>query len=260
MLGIERQSIFGIVMANSTEPLEKAVQQIEQRRKILGISQRALSEMAGMAPNYLNQAVAGVAKPKASTLFQFAQVLGCSIDDLYQGNGNIDVASMSVQAKALARGQTRSHQTEPRGASPSASSDLVKIPEYDVLASAGGGSNVEAEPLRDEWNFSSSFVSSELRVAPSNAVIIEVRGDSMEPKLFSGDRIMVDRADKNISMPGVFLIHDGWGTVVKRVERVPSTEPPQVRLVSDNDLHAPYVVDASEITIIGRVVWRAGRV
>ncbi len=235
-------------------PIEKAIKQIELRRKLLGISQRALSEQAGMAPNYLNQAVAGKAKPKAETLFNFAQALGCTIEDLYAGNGTINIDQTVAAAKARQR-MPQQGAVVPVVAAP----ERVQIPEYDVLASAGGGSNIELEQVKGNWDFDLTFIH-QLGVSPRNAVIVEVRGDSMEPTLSSGDRIMIDRGDTNVSMPGVFLIFDGDGTVVKRIEKVYGSEPLKVRLLSDNGRHAPYEVPASGIVIIGRACWRGGRI
>lgn len=235
-------------------PIEKAIKQIELRRKLLGISQRALSEQAGMAPNYLNQAVAGKAKPKAETLFNFAQALGCTIEDLYAGNGSIKLESHIKPTRTDNAWGNASVAVQPIPKK----SQSVSIPEYDVLASAGGGSHIEQEPLKYMWEFDPVFIH-QLGVAARNAVIVEVRGDSMEPTLNSGDRIMIDRADTNVAMPGVFLIFDGGGTVVKRIEKVYGSDPLMVRLLSDNERHSAYKVDAASIHIIGRVCWRGGR-
>jgi phage repressor protein C with HTH and peptisase S24 domain len=46
--------------------------------------------------------------------------------------------------------------------------------------------------------------------------------------------------------------------VIKRVEKVPGKAV--AVLISDNSLHTRYEVPLSDISVAGRVVWRAGRV
>jgi phage repressor protein C with HTH and peptisase S24 domain len=132
------------------------------------------------------------------------------------------------------------------------------VPEYGVNASAGGGAVVSDENVISNWPFTEDYLASELRLGNSNLAIIEVRGDSMEPTLSSGDRILVNLSDTQISQPGIFVLFDGDGTVIKRLEKIPGKNA--VVLISDNERHTRYEVPLSDISVAGRVVWRAGRV
>lgn len=138
--------------------------------------------------------------------------------------------------------------------------DRVLVPEYDVRVSAGGGFLVGAETMRDEWPFSRRYLVEELRLRPSQLVILEVEGDSMEPTLRSGDRVLVDRSDANPFKPGIYVLWDGAATVVKRLQRAYDAGPNAVDIVSDNPLHATYRVAVDLLNVIGRVVWLARRV
>jgi phage repressor protein C with HTH and peptisase S24 domain len=130
------------------------------------------------------------------------------------------------------------------------------IPEYDIRASAGGGSMSSEENIITNWPFSPEYIQNELRTSPEHLALIEVKGDSMEPTLSSGDRIMVNMADVNISQPGIFVIFDGDGTVIKRLERVYTSEEPTVALISDNEKHTRYEVLLNDrIKVVGRVIW-----
>ena len=62
--------------------------------------------------------------------------------------------------------------------------------------------------------------------------MITVDGDSMEPLLSSGDRILIDVSRRVPVPPGIFVIWDGMGLVAKRIEHVPHSEPPKVVLKS----------------------------
>ncbi len=85
-------------------------------------------------------------------------------------------------------------------------------------------------------------------------IVIEVIGDSMVPALNPGDRVVVDTADRTPSPPGMFVVWDGLGLVVKRVEYIAHSAPPILRLFSDNGHYAPYERSLGEAQIRGRVI------
>lgn len=130
----------------------------------------------------------------------------------------------------------------------------ISIPEYDIKLSAGGGTLVEGDDIKARWGFSREYVTRELRASPNALNMVEVIGDSMEPKLMPGDRIIVDQNDTNPTPPGVFALWDGFGLVVKNVSRIHGADPYKLLLVSENSVYPPYEVLADEIKIIGRVV------
>lgn len=66
---------------------------------------------------------------------------------------------------------------------------------------------------------------------------------------------MVDLGDQSIEQGGVFAIYDGTVTVVKRIEKIPGTDPIEVMLLSDNPLHNDYRVLGEMVQVAGRVVW-----
>tara|TARA_R110000868_G_scaffold177787_1_gene416832 strand:- start:1105 stop:1749 length:645 start_codon:yes stop_codon:yes gene_type:complete len=131
------------------------------------------------------------------------------------------------------------------------------VTEYDIRASAGGGSLTSEENIRSEWPFDPAYISDFLGLPTSELAIIEVRGDSMEPTLSSGDRVMVHMTDRQASQPGIFILYDGGGTVIKRVEKIPGRD--MLVLISDNPLHTRYEVSGDDVQIVGRVVWAAKR-
>ncbi len=90
--------------------------------------------------------------------------------------------------------------------------------------------------------------------------MVEVQGDSMEPTLRPGDHVIVDTANRAPSPPGIFVLWDGIGSVVKRVEHIHGSDPATYRIISDNPKHNPYERSAGEANIVGRVVWVGRRV
>lgn len=137
-------------------------------------------------------------------------------------------------------------------------SNVISVPEYDIRLSAGGGYHVDAETIKDMWVFTINYIQ-ELRLKQADLVVVEVEGDSMEPKLFSGDRVMINQSDQDVNRPGIFAIWDTSALVVKRIEKIPASDPPMLRLISDNPNHSKYDVLAEDTKIIGRIVWFARR-
>lgn len=64
---------------------------------------------------------------------------------------------------------------------------------------------------------------------------------------------MVDTQDRSPSPPGIFVVWDGFGLVVKRMEMVPYSDPPKVRLISRNREYSTLELPAEDVHINGRV-------
>lgn len=134
--------------------------------------------------------------------------------------------------------------------------EFVAIQHACVRPSMGGGAVIENEdgPARD-FHFRRAWIRDRLKAAPSQMRVMDVQGDSMTPTLNEGDVVLVDMNQRNPIPPGVFVLHDGMGLVAKRLEHVPMSDPPRVRIISDNHQYSPYECTAEEVNIVGRVRW-----
>lgn len=138
---------------------------------------------------------------------------------------------------------------------------FIGIAEIDVRASAGPGAFHEGlEETKVTWLFPEAMVRHEFRAPPKELRMITVDGDSMEPLLSSGDRILIDTSQRVPVPPGIFVIWDGMGLVAKRVEHIPHSDPPKVLIKSINPEYQAYERIAEEVNVVGRVVWLARRV
>ncbi|MCL8385537.1 S24 family peptidase [Xanthobacter aminoxidans] len=107
------------------------------------------------------------------------------------------------------------------------------------------------------------YLQQEISRAPAGRMHwVRVRGDSMEPTLQGGDHVAVDTTDTALGQGGMFVARNGDGEIiVKRLYRIPKSDPPQIEVRSDNaTLEPPRVVDADWLTVIGRVVAKIGRI
>jgi phage repressor protein C with HTH and peptisase S24 domain len=77
----------------------------------------------------------------------------------------------------------------------------------------------------------------------------------MEPLLRNGDEILVDRTPRPLR-DGIHVVRLGESLLVKRVAQ---GAPGRVTLLSQNRAYPPIEVALEEVDVIGRVVWKGGR-
>ena len=134
------------------------------------------------------------------------------------------------------------------------SADWVEVPRLPLGASAGPGAFGAQEISYDAIRFSPRWMR-EMGLEGADLSAIRVEGDSMEPVLRSGDEILVDRNKR--SSEGIHVLRVGDALHVKQVQPI---GPGRLRLVSANPAYSPIDLGTEEIEIIGRVVWKGGRI
>ena len=138
---------------------------------------------------------------------------------------------------------------------------LAAIPEMAVDAAAGGGAlNEDHATEKARWYIPEAMIRHEADAAPESVRILRARGDSMEPVVNDGDRLIVDTERRNPTTGEMAVLWDGNGLVVKRVETLHDAEPPAIRLLSANPAYRPYTCLADETHIVGTVLWTIRRV
>jgi len=136
--------------------------------------------------------------------------------------------------------------------------DEVEVPYYmDVELAAGTGSDVITEIPGYKLRFSKSTLR-RCNVDAASAACVKVSGNSMEPRLFDGDVVGVNTADKSVVDGKTYAInHDGM-LRVKRLYRLPSGG---LRVNSINSAEHPdesYTAEERQaIQIIGKVFWHS---
>ena len=135
---------------------------------------------------------------------------------------------------------------------------IAKVSEVTVEASAGAGAfepGFETETAW--WGWPANMIRHEGGADPENLRIIRVRGDSMEPEMREGDRIVVDISRKTPATGETFVLWDGNGIVVKKVDLAPGEGggPRRIRLVSENTDYPPYTRLAQDVHFLGKALW-----
>lgn len=134
--------------------------------------------------------------------------------------------------------------------------NLITLNRLNIEAGcnpAGGSSGenvaiVERIQVNPEW-----FKQNIARYRTTGYELVTARGDSMEPTISSGDIVVVDVKDTDITQEGIFCFNYGSGVTIKRLQVIPFG----LEFISDNKLYNSFVLKGQEIEsvkIIGRVV------
>ena len=217
------------------EPLSGPRARLLALAQARGVSLASLSELLGRNPSYLQQFIrkGSPRKLEEEDRATLARFLGVGEEQFREPQEN-------SYAKIRKAGEE---------------SKWVEVPRLDLGAAAGAGRVPGGEAAFDAFRFSRRWLE-EQGLARAELSAIRVEGDSMEPLLNDGDEILVDRAQRPFR-DGVHVVRLGDTLMVKRVA---SAGAGRVALLSQNLAYPPVEVAPDEIEIIGRVVWKGGKI
>ena len=133
-------------------------------------------------------------------------------------------------------------------------SEWIDVPRLALGASAGPGLLAGEELPIGAFRFGARWLREQgLDAAQLSAIRVE--GDSMETTLRDGDEILVDRTPRP-RRDGIHVVRAGDALLVKRLD---TGRPGVIALVSDNPAYRTIELAPDEVAVIGRVVWKSGR-
>lgn len=244
----------------SVQAMKTLADRLNQRMAEIDMTQDRLGELAGVSQTTIFKLCAGKSK-ETRKLLAIADALGVSPKWLQSGEGPMTVAVET-------RGFFVSVNPSPQIGTPIIEWDspedlpegeFVIVPRFDIHVACGNGHVVYDEmPMEQGAAFRSDWVKRE-GLYLRNLATVRATGDSMEPSIYAGDALLVDRAQTHVQDGRVFLLRFGDEVRVKRLFK---RADGGVRIVSDNAGKYPEeVVTAAEmehIEIIGRVVHKSG--
>ncbi|MES2493307.1 MAG: S24 family peptidase [Pseudomonadota bacterium] len=133
--------------------------------------------------------------------------------------------------------------------------DWLDVPRLFINASAGPGmiADWNEQPV-GAFRFSARWLRAQ-GLEPAMLSAIQVAGDSMEPLLRDGDEILVDRTPRPLR-DGIHVVRVEDILLVKRVQ---TGVPGRLVLESANPAYRAIELDPLNVEVIGRVVWKSGR-
>ena len=132
--------------------------------------------------------------------------------------------------------------------------DWIDVPRLPLGASAGPGALALEEAPIGAFRFAARWLR-EQGLDPAMLSAIRVEGDSMEATLRDGDEILVDRSPRPLR-DGIHVVRTGDALLVKRLD---TSRAGLLALVSDNPAYRTIELAREEVEVIGRVVWKSGR-
>ncbi len=170
----------------------------------------------------------------------FAKGLGCAIADFSP--------RIVAEIEAMAAATAEQHDE-----------DFALVERADVAVSAGHGCLIFHEGRKSGLSFRRDFLRAQ-GVSEANAVVVDVKGRSMEPTITDGAVLLINRAAKEVINGKVYAFRADGELLVKRLHR----RDGQLIAVSDNPDRGEYpdrVLDPNEdFDMIGRALWMGARI
>ena len=210
------------------------VDRLKARMSVIGLNQRSLAVAAGLHEDRVRNILRGRSRnPRADTVDALAIVLGVPATWLL---GQSDAAIPPLPSWIPGKGVDA----------------MATVPELNVRA--GRDVSADDQDRIADWGFPAIWLVAVAGSSSDDVRVIEVQGNSMEPSLSSGDKVIVDQQQRTPSPPGYFVLRDGLGTVIKQIEHIPNSNPPCVAIKSVNQDYGSYEIACDQISIVGRVL------
>jgi phage repressor protein C with HTH and peptisase S24 domain len=232
---------------------------VREARKDLGMSQGELGEAIGLKQTGISEIELGnISRPKK--LRELARVLRRSEEYLL---AEVDEGTKpDLVYVPLDEDDSRAAVAD----RPFAATIPGSSPEVDARSGAGSGqigrevsaNGYTGHRVVDEWVLPTSF-HHEMRTQAARVWIMPVIGNSMEPVLVAGDRVLVDTTHTAPSPDAIYIIDQGAGPEVKQIHLIGGANPSQIRIISINPSYPPFDRPLADIRIIGRVCGRISR-
>jgi phage repressor protein C with HTH and peptisase S24 domain len=206
-----------------------------------------LARATGVSPSAFRKWLKGEAEPSRDRLVALAGTAGVSVAWLAQGDGpEPDLMGLDARARRPEMSgpdRTRFHL-------------LPKVAE----AAAAGSGQPRADGAIEFVGFRHDWLRATFHREPDDIILETAVGDSMEPNIGNGDLLLVDTSERTIGHFGIYVIEIRAERLVKRVQRMFDGS---LILISDNSRYQAETISAElarEIRVVGRVVWRGGKV
>ena len=244
---------------------------LKQRRDALKLRQEDIAQETGISRASIQRFESGD-MPKGDYLIKLAEALQCSVDWLLTGKPEsrgdaIHDGSTTLRPQQEAVDQNHDYDWQPGGLGdltlpepelpewtrPDNLDDFAMIPLAEQFLSAGGGAYILSEAHGIPHAFRRQWLHKKTNDV-SNLILLQVRGDSMEPTLRHNDTVMVDRSRRSLVSGHIYAVGLEDSILVKRIFRLPND---RIKLRSDNPEHAPLNAAIKDVRIIGEVIWLA---
>ena len=105
-----------------------------------------------------------------------------------------------------------------------------------------------------EWIIPANILNTRTKAPSDQIKIFQVHETTMEPAFRHGEYVLVDLSDKRPSPPGVFVVSDGFGHLVRQCEYLPGKQPQEIKVSAKDKSFQPQILKSDEFKVVGRVI------
>lgn len=257
----EAQTVINrAIRRQNTDPVV-LYQRIERRLHTLHLSARKASLMAGLPPDGIRTIARGRI-PRADKLKALAEVLKVDLNWFDLPPDPLDAAipdSRAAEQPQLELSAAKGNETLTDGGAMLDAqykgmweAEIDRVTELDTRTARCGDLATAAAVI--DWGMPRHFVSRLLPFGTGKLRVIHQIGDAMTPTVQPGQALMVDIDDQVPDPPGLFAVWDGMSVTIRRLEYVPMSSPPLIKVMRDNERYSTQTVPLSDLRVCGRVV------
>jgi phage repressor protein C with HTH and peptisase S24 domain len=209
-----------------------------------------LAKATGVSPSAFRKWLKGVAEPGRDRLVALADAAGVNVSWLARGEGAApDPLTLAARARS---------PDSPAATGNASIGEYLLLPKRREAAAAGAGLPKSDQPV-EFLGFRRDWLRNTFGRDPGELILDIAVGESMEPGIRDGDALLIDTTDQTFRDFGIFVIEARGERLVKRVQR---KFDGSLILISDNKRYHPESIPADlakEVHVVGRVIWRGGR-
>ncbi len=239
-------------------------ERIKLIRKKLNLTQKEFGDLLGIPLTMVSKYETGTNKPSSDILSKLGE-LKVNLNWLLTGEGEMFLPNSPYTTS------TNTNTSTSTAIDTTPSQDIIVpeinskedfelefalIPLVEAELSAGGGSFLTSEKVIAYYAFRRDWLHKK-RINPKKAILMRVRGDSMQSFIDDKDIVLVDLNSKKPIDGKIFAIAFGESIFLKQIQLVP---PEKILLTSENPKYKPIEIPVSDIprlNIIGQVKWFA---
>lgn len=208
---------------------------IPHYRKRAGLSQSDLADRIGTTLNMMGKLERGDRKLDTNWLEKIGKALEIEPHLLLDSAVPMHKAPDQATVQGASEGET------------------TPIISLDLSLSMGPGTPIEDFVESEPVEFDIGLLRAITRSPYHRLRIVRGIGNSMEPKFYTGDRILVDTTERNLGRIDGYYWITLYGS--HGLKRLRPTGGGKVLVISENEGFDPMEVDKQDLTIEGRAIW-----
>ena len=202
-------------------------------------TQKEFAKTLGFSSSYISEVESGKTKPSLELLLKISQITNYSLHWLLTGEGPLLIEATASMVRE-------------DSASYGALGEFTLVPRLSPADEAGMDVKGIEKRGRDRYAFRRAWLHSKGNV--EDLVLLEVRGDSMDPTIADGDAVLIDCSKKQVLAGCMYALRFKNAVMVRRLQPIGAA---RIKVMSDNKLYDSYEIDleTGDIEIIGQVIW-----